>query len=64
MSTMSSTFIHGEMGRPVAAGDALDFGCGVGRLVLPLAKRFAPWLAWTSVTPISPKLRTTVIAKA
>jgi SAM-dependent methyltransferase len=28
--------VNGAMAR----GDALDFGCGVGRLVLPLAKRF------------------------
>ena len=29
-----------HLGRNIAKGDALDFGCGVGRLVLPLARRF------------------------
>jgi 2-polyprenyl-3-methyl-5-hydroxy-6-metoxy-1,4-benzoquinol methylase len=28
------------LGAPGPAGEALDFGCGVGRLVLPLARRF------------------------
>lgn len=31
----------GRMGLDVAGGTALDFGCGVGRLSLPLASRFA-----------------------
>ena len=30
-----------HVGPVVYAGEALDFGCGVGRLVLPLARRFA-----------------------
>jgi SAM-dependent methyltransferase len=41
-----------ERGIAVAPGSALDFGCGVGRLTLPLARRF------TSVTgfDVSPRM--------
>jgi 2-polyprenyl-3-methyl-5-hydroxy-6-metoxy-1,4-benzoquinol methylase len=32
--------IAAHLGRPVAYGTALDFGCGVGRLTIPIADRF------------------------